>query len=54
MQKTTHQPVIKILVWLTLEIVLTLLNLDHLADYSEFLYGHPTTQINQTITVIRY
>jgi hypothetical protein len=32
--------IVKTTVWLTVEIILNLLGLDNLADYSEFIYEH--------------
>lgn len=32
--------IVKTAVWLTVEIILNLLGLDNLADYSEFIYEH--------------
>ncbi|MBE9128295.1 MULTISPECIES: hypothetical protein [unclassified Coleofasciculus] len=38
--------IIKTTVWLAAEIILNLLGLDNLADYSEFLYEHNTGVLN--------
>lgn len=35
----------KLLFWLTLEIILNLVGLDNLADYSEFISGKVTGQL---------
>ena len=40
MQQSNYQFVSRLLIWCALEIVLASLNLDNLADYSEFLDGH--------------
>lgn len=34
--------IIKIVIWLTAEVLLTFLGLDDLADYGEFIYRQPT------------
>jgi hypothetical protein len=42
MNKQTSQWVFKFVLWLVVEIILTLTGIDDLADYSEFLFEHPT------------
>jgi len=34
---------IKTVLWLVVEVILTLLGLDNIADYSEFVFGQDTT-----------
>jgi hypothetical protein len=38
---------VKTTVWLAAEIILNLLGLDNLADYSEFVYEHEVTVLSQ-------
>jgi len=37
----------KTTVWLAVEILLNLLGLDNLADYSEFIFGRQVTELSQ-------
>ena len=49
--------IVKTTVWLTVEIILNLLGLDNLADYSEFIYEHKSGGLgcmNQCSLVRRY
>lgn len=42
-----HRLLSQLLLWLALEIILNLVGLDDLADYSEFVFAHyPITSIN--------
>lgn len=53
-RKTTNQLIVRLFVWLCLEVILTLLNLDNLADYSEFLnkdQSFTSTQLSSLIQV---
>jgi hypothetical protein len=55
MQTQWKKLIVKVTAWLAAEIILNLLGLDNLADYSEFLYEHEVTvlsQIPQLTTVI--
>ena len=40
MTQIVYQLAIRILFWFALEVILSSLNLDQIADYGEFLYGH--------------
>ncbi len=38
-----HKLLLKLTIWLALEIVLNLMGLDDVADYSEFIFTHSNT-----------
>ena len=38
-----HKLLLKLTIWLVVEIVLNLMGLDDMADYSEFLFTHSNT-----------
>ena len=38
-----HKLLFKLTIWLVAEIVLNLVGLDDMADYSEFIFGHGNT-----------
>ena len=55
MQTRWKKLIVKVTAWLAAEIILNLLGLDNLADYSEFLYEQEVTvfsQVPQLTTVI--
>ncbi|MGK7952506.1 MAG: hypothetical protein AB4368_27895 [Xenococcaceae cyanobacterium] len=41
-----HRLLYKLTIWLVVEIVLNLMGLDDMADYSEFIFGHGGTEIS--------
>ena len=47
MQTRWKKLLVKVTAWLAAEIILNLLGLDSLADYSEFLYEHEVTVLSQ-------
>jgi hypothetical protein len=42
MNGQTRQWAVKFVLWLVVEIILNLVGMDDLVDYSEFLFEHPT------------
>ena len=47
MQTRWKKLIVKVTAWLAAEIILNLLGLDNLADYSEFLYEQEVTVLSQ-------
>jgi hypothetical protein len=47
MQTRWKKVIVKVTAWLAAEIILNLIGLDSLADYSEFLYEHEVTVLSQ-------
>lgn len=43
MKSIWQKLIVKLLIWLAAEILLTFLGLDNLANYSEFIYRQPTS-----------
>lgn len=52
MQVQWHKLINKLLFWLIVEIILNLVGLDNIADYSEFLLGEHTVLISAPLQVI--
>ena len=45
MRTEWHKLLLKLTIWLVVEIVLNLMGLDDMADYSEFVFTHRNTAI---------
>ena len=52
MKKQWRQSLFRIVLWISAEIVLNLLNLDTLSDYSEFLFEKPFLLLTQPRIVL--
>lgn len=50
MTKYWHKLLLKLLFWLTVEVILNAVGLDNLADYSEFLLDHAQAAGRETIS----
>lgn len=54
MQVKWRELLLKTSIWLSAEIMLSLIGLDNLADYSEFIFQHRVmTQISEVITCLK-